>query len=84
MLRITQQESGSELRNFAVEEFRYLGHVMTADCRHDKDISKQFRRENAVGNMLVRKFSFVPMRQKSNCSSHIVTPFMDVLFGVIH
>ena len=23
-------------------------------------------------------------RQKSNCSSHIVTPFMDVLFGVIH
>ena len=22
--------------------------------------------------------------QKSNCSSHIVTPFMDVLFGVIH
>ena len=24
------------------------------------------------------------LRQKSNCSSHIVTPFMDVLFGVIH
>ena len=23
-------------------------------------------------------------RQKSNCSSHIVTQFMDVLFGVIH
>ena len=23
------------------------------------------------------------LRQKSNCSSHIVTPFMDVLFGVI-
>ena len=25
-----------------------------------------------------------PLKEKSNCSSHIVTPFMDVLFGVIH
>ena len=24
------------------------------------------------------------LRQKSNCSSRIVTPFMDVHFGVIH
>ena len=24
------------------------------------------------------------LRQNSKCSSHIVTPFMDVLFGVIH
>ena len=24
------------------------------------------------------------LRQKSNCSSHIITQFMDVLFGVIH
>ena len=24
------------------------------------------------------------LRQKSNCSSHIVTQFMDVLLGVIH
>ena len=24
------------------------------------------------------------LRQKSNCSSRIITPFMDVLFGVIH
>ena len=24
------------------------------------------------------------LRQKSNCSSHIVTQFIDVLFGVIH
>ena len=27
---------------------------------------------------------FYLLRQKSNCSSHIVTPFMDVIFGVIH
>ena len=43
-----------------VEEFRYLEHIMTSDCR-DKDIKKQFRRQNAVGNMLVRKFSFAPI-----------------------
>ena len=24
-----------------VEEFRYLGHLMTADCRDDKDIKKK-------------------------------------------
>ena len=35
---------------------------MTADCRDDKDIEKQFRRQNAVGHMLVRKlFSFAPI-----------------------
>ena len=47
-----------------VEEFLYLGHVMTAHCRDDKDIKKQFRRQNAVGNMLVRKFWFAPIEAK--------------------
>ena len=37
---------------------------MTADCRDDKDIKKQFRRQNAVGNMLVRKFSFAHIEAK--------------------
>ena len=47
-----------------VEEFRYLGHIMTTDGRDDKYIKKQFRRQNAVGNMLVRKFSFAPIEAK--------------------
>ena len=37
--------------------------MQTADCR-DKDIEKQFMRQNAVGNMLVRKFSFAPTGAK--------------------
>ena len=37
---------------------------MTADCRDDKDIKKQFMGQNAVGNMLVRKFSFAPIEAK--------------------
>ena len=37
---------------------------MTADCRDDNDIKKQFWRQNAVGNMLVRKFSFAPIEAK--------------------
>ena len=41
-----------------VNEFRYLGHIVTDDFRDDKDIAKQFRRQNAVGNMLIRRFSF--------------------------
>ena len=53
---------GNEELSF-VPEFHYLGHVMTADCR-DKDIKKQFMRQNAVGNMLVRKFSFAPIEAK--------------------
>ena len=47
-----------------VEDLRYLGHVMTADCRDDKDIKKQFRRQNEVGNMLFRKFLFAPTETK--------------------
>ena len=37
---------------------------MTVDSRDDKDITKQFRRQNAVGNMLGRKFSFAPIEAK--------------------
>ena len=59
----TRVRLGNEELRF-VEEFRYLGHIMTADCRDDKDIKKQFRRQNAVGNMLVRKLSFAPIEAK--------------------
>ena len=52
------------MRNLALSEFRYLGHVMTADCRDDKDIKKQFKRQNAVGNMVVGEFSFAPTEAK--------------------
>ena len=47
-----------------VEEFQYLGHIITADCNDDKDVAKQTRRQNAVGNMLIRKFSFAPREAK--------------------
>ena len=59
----TRDRLGNEELSF-VEEFHYLGHIMTADCRDDKDIKKQFRRQNSVGNMLVRKFSCAPMEAK--------------------
>ena len=58
---------------------------MTADCRDDKDIKKQFGRQNTVGNMLERKFSFAPIEAKIQLfTSRIVTPHMDVHFGVIN
>ena len=56
-----------------VEEFRYQGHVMTADCQDDKDIKIQFRRNNTVGAMLAIKLSFAPIEAKIHCSSHIGT-----------
>ena len=45
-------------------EFCYLGHIITADCRDDEDINKQFRRQNAVGNIGNKKFSFAPTEAK--------------------
>ena len=58
----TQQGSGLEMSNLASS--RSFVHVMTADCRDDKDIKKQFRIQNTVGNMLIRKFSFAPIEGK--------------------
>ena len=76
----TRVRLGNEVLRF-VEEFRYLGHVMTSDCREDKDIKKQFRRENAVGNICWSGSSHLHMRkQKFNCSSQILTQFIDILF----
>ena len=54
---------GNEEFSF-IGEFRYLGHIMTADCRDNKDIKKQFRKQNAVINMLIRKLSFAPIETK--------------------
>ena len=59
----TRVRLGNEELTF-VEEFRYLGHVMTANCGDYADITKQFRSQNTVGNMLVRKFSFLPLEAK--------------------
>ena len=77
----TQQESGSEMRNLALSRS-----FVTRTCRDDKDIKKQFRRQNAIGNAVGKSGSSYLhlLRQKSNCSNHIITPFIDVLFGVIH
>ena len=54
------------MKNLAIciEEFGYLEHVMPADYRNDKDIKKQFRKKDAIGNMLVRKFSFAHIEGK--------------------
>ena len=69
----TQQESGSEMS--FVEEFRNLD-VMTADCLDDEDIEKQFWRQNAVGNILVRKFSFAPIGGKNPIVQVILLPYL--------
>ena len=70
----TRVRLGNEELSF-VKEFRYLGHITTADCRDDKDIKKQFRRQNAVGNMLVRKFSFAPIEAKIQLFKPYCYPF---------
>ena len=57
-----------------VDEFCYLEQVMSADCRDDKDIEKQLRRKNAVGNMLVRKYSFAPMETNIQLSKSYYCP----------
>ena len=60
-----------------VQEFCYLGHVMTADCRDDKNIKKQIMRQNAVGNMVVRKCSFAPIEAKI----YLFKPYCYPIYG---
>ena len=52
--------------------------------RDDKDIGKQFWRQLQQAKCWSGSSYLYLWRQNSNCSSHIVTQFMDVLFGVIH
>ena len=63
---------------------RYLGHIMTADCGDEKDIKKEFRRQDAVGNMLVRKLAFAPIEAKIQLFKSYCYPIYGCLFGVIH
>ena len=72
----TRVRLGNEELSF-VEEFRYLGHVMTADCGDDKDVVKQFIRQNT------RSWQYAGQDVLIITTSHIVTQFMDVLSGVI-
>ena len=44
----TRVKLGNEELSF-VEEFRYLGHIMTADCRDDKDIKKTIQEAKCSG-----------------------------------
>ena len=79
----TRVRLGNEEFGF-VEEFRYLRHVMTADC-----LMIRILKNNSGGKMHLAicwlgNSHLHLLRQKSNCSSHIVTKFIDVLSGVIH
>ena len=80
---ITRVRLGNEELSF-VEEFRYLGDIMTADCRDDKDLKNNSRGKMQWAICWSGNSHLHLLRQKSNCSSHIVTPFIYVLFGVIH
>ena len=78
----TRVRLGNEELSF-VKEFRYLGHVMTADRRDDKDIKKQFRRQTTLGNMPARKFSFTPTKAKNQLLKSYCYLFFNVLFDII-
>jgi len=41
-----------------VQSFPYLGHIITSGGKDNEDIQKEYRKLNAAGNQLIRKFSF--------------------------
>ena len=43
-----------------VHKFRYLGHIISADLKDDLDIKREIKSLNARGNVIVRKFGFLP------------------------
>ena len=47
-----------------VNSFTYLGHIITEDIRDDCDILKQNRKLTAIGNTILRKFSFCTQEVK--------------------
>ena len=77
----TRVRLGNELS--FVQEFRYLWHVMTADSR-DKDIKKQFMKQNAVGNMLAKKFLFAPIEAKIQLFKSYFYPIYGCALCIIH
>ena len=46
------------------EEFPYLGHVMTADCREDKDIKKTIQEAKCSWQYAGKKLSFARIEAK--------------------
>ena len=58
--------------------------IMTADCGDDKDIKKTIQEEKCSWQYAGQEVLICTYwGKKSNCSNHIVTPCMNVLFGVI-
>ena len=66
-----------------MDEFRYLGHVVTSDC-HDKDVENNSGGEMQLVICSSRNSHLYQRRQKFNCSIRTITQNMDVPFGVIH
>ena len=58
-----------------VKEFRYLGHVMTADYRDDKDIENNSGGKTQLAICWSGSSYLHQWRQKSNYSSYIVTQY---------
>ena len=80
----TRQESGSEMKNLALESS-----FVTQDKSWLQTVEIiRILKNNSVGKMQLAicwsgSSHLHLRRKKSNCSNHIVTQFMDVLFGVI-
>ena len=47
-----------------VQEFRYLGHIMTADCRDDKDIKKTINEAKCCWEYAGQEFLISPIEAK--------------------
>ena len=81
----SQQESGSEMRNLALSRS-----FVTKDISWLQTVEMIRTLKNNLGGKMQLAICwsgsshFHLLRQESNCSSCIVTPFMDVPFGVIH
>ena len=81
----SQKESGSEMRKLAL-----LRGFVTYDISWLQTVEMiKLLKNNSEGKMQVAicwagSSHLHLLRRKSNCSSRIVTPFMDVHFDVIH
>ena len=66
-----------------VNNFKYLGHVVSNNFTDDLDVEREMRNLYIRGNTIARKFSFLSMDTKCSLFKLTVTPFIRAPCGPV-
>ena len=66
-----------------VNEFSYLGHVLTNNLRDDTDVNREIRNMYMKTNMLIQRFRRCSTHVKIVLLGHFVYVFMVLHYGLV-